>query len=363
MQRLRVIQLDSIPVVIRTQYLPFHSRLGSYRPSLLDEIAYRDDAWFEAWAHEASLLPVESEPLFRWMRERARDGATWKHLYDTAQREPAYIQAVLEEVRERGSVTGGELSDPRPARADASGWGSGSLGTVALDWLFRIGELGVRRRGNFEKVFSPIESIVPRSILETPTPSVDEALRSLIVESVQALGVGTARDIADYFRLPIREIRALLPSVVESGSVVPATVKGWSEPAFADPEARTPRSITGAVVLSPFDPVVWYRERAERIWSFEYRIEIYVPADKRRWGYYVLPVMVDGRLVARLDVKNDRSRGVLEIKTAHAEEGCCTRGMAERVMEATRGLADFVGAWEIEVVDRGDLAPFLTAAR
>ncbi len=359
MSRLRVLQLDSIPVVIRTQYMPFHSRLGPYDSSLLDVIAYRDDEWFEAWAHEASLLPVSSEPLFRWMRDRAMNGATWKHLYEVAQREPAYVQSVLDEVRDRGAITGGELSDPRRVAGDDSGWGSRSLGTVALDWLYRIGELGVRRRGNFEKVFSPIEKIIPADVLGSATPAVDDAQRELIVQSVQSLGVGTASDIADYFRLPIREIRALLPDLVEDGKIIPATVKGWGEPAFADPHAKTPRSIVGSTALSPFDPVVWKRDRAERLWNFEYRIEIYVPEAKRRWGYYVLPVMVDGHLVARIDVKNDREAGIMRLKASHAEDGYCTPESAERVADAMRDLAQFVGAESIDVEQRGDLAKHL----
>jgi uncharacterized protein YcaQ len=359
MGRLRVLQLDSVPVVIRTQYMPFHSRLGLYATELLDTVAYKDDSWFEAWAHEASLLPVASEPLFRWMRDRASQGDTWKHLYDAAQREPAYVQAVLDEVRERGAVAGGELNDPRPTPSDSSGWGSRSLGVVALDWLYRIGELGVRRRGNFEKVFSPIDDIVPMEILSMQTPTLEDAQRELIIQSVQALGVGTASDVADYFRLPIREVRTLLPSLVEDGRVLAATVRGWKQLAFADPEATIPRKISGATVLSPFDPVVWRRDRAERLWNFEYRIEIYVPAEKRQWGYYVLPVMVDGDLVARLDVKNERDSGVLRIKAAHAEEGKCTGDVVDRVADAVRDLALLVKASTIEVEPQGDLARLL----
>ncbi len=230
---------------------------------------------------------------------------------------------------------------------------------MALDWLYRIGELGVRRRGNFEKVFSPIEKIIPADVLGSATPSVDDAQRELIVQSVQSLGVGTASDIADYFRLPIREIRALLPDLVEDGKIIPATVKGWGEPAFADPHAKTPRSIVGSTALSPFDPVVWKRDRAERFWNFEYRIEIYVPEAKRRWGYYVLPVMVDGRLVARIDVKNDREAGIMRLKASHAEDGYCTPESAERVADAMRDLAQFVGAESIDVEQRGDLAKHL----
>lgn len=361
MMRLRVLQLDSIPVVIRTQYLPFHSRLGPYRAELLDRVAYRDDEWFESWAHEASLLPVASEPLFRWMKQRFREGHTWKWLHDFATREGAYVRRVLDEVRERGGLAPAELSDPRPS-SGKGGWGNRSGGAMALDWLFRVGEVGIRREGNFEKRFSVLEDIVPEAVLGMPTPSRAEAIRELSAQSVEALGVGTASDVADYFRLPIREVRASLAELVEAGRVVEADVEGWTHPAFADPGASIPRRITGATVLSPFDPVVWKRDRAQRLFDFEYKIEIYTPAAKRRWGYYVLPVMVDGRLVARLDVKTDRDAGVLRIKAAHAEEGCKRRPTAERTAGAVRDLARFVGVSSIDVERRGALATELGRA-
>lgn len=359
MGRLRVLQLDSIPVVIRTQYLPFHSRLGPYSAGLLDRIAYQDDEWFEAWAHEASLLPVASEPLFRWMKERVRSGHTWKWIYDFARKEPSYVQSVLEEVLERGTVAPSELSDPRPVAKKSGGWGGRSQGTLALDWLFRVGELGIRRRGNFEKHFSPLADIVGASIASTPTPSAAEALRELTVQSVQALGVGTATDVADYFRLPIRDVRSMLAELVEDGLVLDATVPGWKHPAFADPAGRVPRTIEGATILSPFDPVVWKRDRAERLFGFEYKIEIYVPEAKRRWGYYVLPVMVDGHIVARLDVKTDREHGVLRIRASHAEAGRKDHETAARVADAIRDLAQLVEVEAIDVAKKGDLAPLL----
>jgi uncharacterized protein YcaQ len=280
-------------------------------------------------------------------------------LAEVAKREPQYVQSVLDEVRERGAVAGGELSDPRPLPTDGSGWWARSLGVLALDWLFRTGELGVRRRGNFEKVFSPMESIISPEILAQPTPTIEDAQRQLCVQAVQALGVGTDDDIADWFRLSVRELRPRLAELVESGAILPAQVKGWDKPAFADPNARTPREITGATTLSPFDPVVWKRDRAERIFDFEYRIEIYVPEAKRRWGYYVLPVMVDGQLVARVDAKTDRDAGVLRIRAAHAEDGHADPETAERVLPALHDLARMVGADSVDIEPKGDLAPFL----
>lgn len=359
MGRLRVLQLDSIPVVIRTQYLPLHSRLGPYQAGLLDRIAYGDDEWYEAWAHEASLLPVASEPLFRWMKERVRSGHTWKWIYEFAEREPAYVQSVLDEVHARGTVAPGDLSDPRPVAKKSGGWGNRSHGALALDWLFRVGELGIRRRGNFEKHFSPLEDIVGASVTATKTPSDEDALRALTVQSVQALGVGTATDVADYFRLPIGEVRRVLADLVEDAHVLGATVPGWKHPAFADPAGRAPRKLEGATVLSPFDPVVWKRDRAERLFEFEYKIEIYVPEAKRRWGYYVLPVLVDGHIVSRLDVKTDREQGVLRIKASHAEAGRNDIATAARVADAIRDLAQLVEVDSIDVAKKGDMAPLL----
>ncbi len=359
MARMRVVQLDSIPVVARTQYMPFFSRLGPYDMALFDAMAYQDDAWFEIWSHEASIVPVTSEPLFRWTRDRAKEGHTWKNLYEVAQREPIYIEAVLDEVRARRVVAPSDLSDPRPMPKGASGWGSGSMGSLALDWLWRIGEVGIRRRGNFEKVFSPIDDIVPAEILATPTPRQDEALRELTMQAVQALGVGTLTDISDYFRLSSKLIRPGLEELVEDGRVLPATVKTWDKPAFADPRATTPREIRGATVLSPFDPVIWKRDRAERIWGFEYRIEIYVPEVKRRWGYYVLPIMVDGHLVGRIDVKNERNVGVLRVKSSHAEEGCDGADLVEQMWHAIEALRELVGCDRIEVDSSGNLADAL----
>ena len=359
MNRLRVIQLDSVPVVIRTQYMPFHSRIGPYDAALLDRVAYGSNVWFEAWSHEASLLPVDLEPQFRWMRERALAGDTWKGLYEVAEREPKYVESVLEEVRERGAVTGGTLSDPRPVKRGGSGWWHRSLGVLALDWLFRIGEIGIRRQGNFEKVFSPLDTIVPKKVLKQKTPDEDAAIRELIFQSVRALGVGTAADIADYFRLPIRDVRRLIPSVVENGLIIDAEVEGWTKPAFADPYAKIPRRIKGATVLSPFDPVVWKRDRAETIFGFEYRIEIYVPEAKRKWGYYVLPVLVDGHLVGRIDVKTDRQDAVLRVKAAHVEDGHDKAEVAARVATAVDDLRQLVGVDGIHVGRKGNLAAAL----
>ena len=352
MGRLKLLQLDSVPVVVRTQYLPPFSRLGCYDSSLLDRIAYTDDEWFEAWAHEASLLPVGDEPLLRWQKQRAEQGDTWKNLADLARSEPGYVAEVLAQVTER-PLTAGELADPR--RRDGEWWGSRSLGSIALDWLFRIGAVGIRRRGNFTKEFDLLERIVPADVLARPTPSAEEAQRELLVRSAEAMGVGTAGDLIDYYRLPVREGRARLREVVDSGLLAEVAVEGWTEPAYMHPGARLPRSVDALSVLSPFDPIVWNRDRAARLWNFDYRIEIYVPAAKRVYGYYVLPVLDGERLAARLDVKTDRAGGALQVLGAFAEPDVDHGGLVERLQPHLQDLARFVGVDDVGYGDRGDL--------
>ncbi len=358
MGRLKLLQLDSVPVVVRTQYLPPFSRLGCYDRALLDRIAYADDEWFEAWAHEASLMPVDDEPLLRWQKRRAEQGDAWKSLVELAHREPDYVADVLAQVAER-PLTAGELADPR--RRDGEWWGGRSLGSMALDWFFRIGAVGIRRRGNFVKEFDLLERIVPAEVLARPTPSAEEAQRELLVRSAEALGAGTAGDLIDYYRLPLREGRVRLGEVVEAGAIETVTVEGRREPAYMHPAARLPRSVDSLTVLSPFDPIVWNRARAARLWDFDYRIEIYVPAAKRTYGYYVLPVLDGERLVARLDLKTDRAGGTLRVNGAFSEPGVVRGELAERLRPHLHDLARFVGVSAVSYGTRGDLMPALSS--
>ena len=360
MARINLLQLDSVPVVIRTQYLPPFSRLGCYDAGLLDSIAYRDDEWFEAWAHEASLLPVTDEPLLRWQKQQAEQGQTWSGLVELSRREPGYVADVLAQVAER-PLAAGELSDPR--RRSGEWWGSRSLGSMALDWLFRIGAVGIRRRGNFVKEFDLLERIVPAEVLARPTPTVEDAQRTLLIRSAAALGVGTAADLVDYYRLPVRDGKARLRELVDAGNLETVDVQGWNETAYMHPQAKLPRSVESLTVLSPFDPVVWNRARASRLWGFDYRIEIYVPARKRVYGYYVLPVLDGERLVARLDLKTDRAVGVLLVLGAFAEPGVDRLELAERLGPHLQDLARFVGVDEVRYGVRGDFMPALRDCR
>jgi len=357
MGRLGLLQLDSVPVVIRTQYMPLFSRLGPYNADLLDRVAYGDDEWFETWSHEASLMPVENEPLFRWHKKRSREGATWSGLSELARREPQYIAEVLAQVRER-PLAASDLRDPRPREGEW--WGSRSLGSVALDWLFRIGEVGVRRKAGFAKEFDILDRIVPAHVRAAPTPDEAEAHRVLIDRAGTSLGVAAAPDLIDYHRLPKRDAKPRIRELVESGRLIEADVEGWNRPAFLHADAVIPRSIDTCTLLSPFDPVVWFRERGERLFDFRYRIEIYTPAAKRVHGYYVMPFLMGERMVGRVDLKTDRGAGVLRVLGAFAEDGCDSGEVADGMARALTDLATMVGVgrWTVSG-GNGDLITHL----
>lgn len=361
MQRLRLIQLDSVPVIIRTQYMPPFSRLGPYDTRFFDDIAYRRDEWFESYIHEACVVPVEDEPWFRFLRERSRRGEMWKGLREFGESEPEYVRQVLQEVADRGPLKASELSDPRPRQGEW--WGSRSMGTVALDYLFRIGAVGIRRIDNFEKEWDLIDRIVPAEIRAQPTPSEDDAIRELLVRSGQAFGVGTQGCLVDYFRVPKRAAGRLLSDVVEAGRLVECTVEGLAKPVFLDPEAVLPHSVQARALLSPFDPIVWNRPRAEWLFDFEYRIEIYVPKHKRRYGYYVMPFLLGDRLVGRCDLKTDRDAGVLRVVAAYAEPHADTDEVGAAMAGELSMLAKLVGVDDVSVDGGGPVAAAIAANR
>jgi uncharacterized protein YcaQ len=359
MGRLQLLQLDSVPVVIRTQYMPLYSRLGAYRADLLDEIAYESDEWFEAWSHEASLLPVEMEPWLRWSKQRAREGETWGRLHALAQKDPGYIEAVLGEVKARGPLGASDLSEPRPR--SGSWWGSRSGGAVALDWLFRVGALGVRRSRSFVKQFDLLERIVPEAIRAKTTPSFESSLDELLLRSARAHGIATADCLVDYFRLPVRPAKARLDALVENGKLVATVVAGWSKSAYRHPDAKLPRAINSVALLSPFDPLVWNRKRIAGLFDFDYRIEIYTPVKKRKYGYYVLPLLIGDRLVGRFDLKTDRGGHTLKVLAAHVEAEADAARVASAAALELGELSGLVGVEKISVGRRGNLAKALRA--
>ena len=353
MDAMKVVQLDAVPIVVRTQYLPFFSRLGNYDMSLYDEIAYKEDQWFELWAHEASIAPVKNEPFFRFIKERAKRGDTWKGLYKVAKEEPEYVKTVLKEVEQRGPLEAKHLNDPR--YINQSGWGSRSVGQLALNWLYRIGEVGIRRGKNFEKKYDLITNIVPSEVLSRPSPTEEESLKELYLWAASAMGVASARDIQDYFRTRSANTPTLLAELVEEGLLRKVAVEGWGLESFAPSDFGTVKQISPTCVLSPFDPITWNRERLRRIFNFDYKLEIYKPKSKREFGYYVMPFMHNGQIVARVDLANRRQTGVLEILGAFCEPSFDREAISKPLWEEISLLATFVGCSAIEIKRRGNL--------
>ena len=353
MDAMKVVQLDAVPIVVRTQYLPFFSRLGNYDMNLYEEIAYKEDQWFELWAHEASIAPVKNEPFFRFIKERAKRGDTWKGLYKVAKEEPEYVKTVLKEVEQRGPLEAKHLNDPR--YINQSGWGSRSVGQLALNWLYRIGEVGIRRGKNFEKKYDLITNIVPSEVLSRPSPTEEESLKELYLWAASAMGVASARDIQDYFRTRSANTPTLLAELVEEGLLRKVAVEGWGLESFAPSDFGTLKQISPTCLLSPFDPITWNRERLRRIFNFDYKLEIYKPKSKREFGYYVMPFMHNGQIVARVDLANRRQTGVLEILGAFCEPSFDREAISKPLWEEISLLATFVGCSAIEIKRRGNL--------
>jgi uncharacterized protein YcaQ len=358
--RLGVLQIDSVNVLARAHYLPLFSRLGPYDRDRLDQASWRAPRrLFEYWGHEASLLPVALQPLFRWRMARAHDEA-WGGMRRVATEQPELVARVLEDVRARGPISAAQLSaDERPRRTGP--WWDWSDVKRAIEYLFWSGEVTSARRRGFERLYDLPERVLPRAVVQAPTPSEADAQRELIRIAARALGVAAPRELRDYYRLPAAGFRERLAELVEAGDLIEATVEGWKGPAYLAADARVPRTVPARALLAPFDPLVWERERTERLFGFRYRIEIYVPAPKRVHGYYVLPFLLGDRLVARVDLKADRAGGALLVQAAYAEAGGPGETASELAAEL-RLMAGWLGLERIVVRDRGDLAPALRHA-
>jgi uncharacterized protein len=352
-RRLGLLQIDSVNVLARAHYVPLYSRLGPYDTGLLDAAAWgRPRRLFEYWAHEASLLPVETQPLLRWRMERARrQEAIYGGLARFAQARADYLATVLAEVSARGPTTAGDLEGAR----GAGGWWGWSEPKRALECLFWEGRLTTATRRGFERVYDLPERVLPRDVLAAPDPHPADAQRALIAHAARALGVATAADLRDYFRFAGDEGTTAIAELVETGELIPVRVEGWTQKAWLHRDARLPRRIEARALLSPFDPLVWERGRTERLFGFRYRIEIYVPAHKRVHGYYVLPFLLGDRLVARVDLKADRAAGTLRVPAAHAEPDAPPE-TADALRAELRTLADWLGLERVAVAPVGDLA-------
>ncbi len=348
-ERLGLHQIDSVNVLARAHYLPAFSRLGAYDPGLLDRAAWAgrgERRLFEYWAHEASLLPLATQPLLRWRMARADRGeAGYAGLRVFAHERRAEAMAVLERIRENGPLAASDFESSR------TGWWAWSESKHILEWLFYAGHITTAtRRRSFERVDDLTERVIPPGILALPTPAEAAAHRLLIEQAARALGIATAGELRDYFRLGPADAKAAIAALVEEGALVPAKVPGWP-PAFLHPDARRPRRIEARALLAPFDPLVWERARTERLFDFRYRIEIYVPLEKRRHGYYVLPFLYGDRLVARVDLKADRQASRLLVHAVHLEpeapaETPDALALELEALAAWLGLGDVAGAGE-----------------
>jgi uncharacterized protein YcaQ len=355
---LGLLQIDSVNVLSRAHYLPAYSRLGPYPRERLDQLTWGSGRVFEYWAHEASFLPAELWPLFRWRMEERRGHGTWGSARGLIANRPGYIEDVLEEVRDRGPLSAREVSD---AVSRKGAWWSWSDAKVALEALFATGDVTVSERVNFERRYDLPERVLPAAVVEAPVPTEAEARRELLRISARALGVATATDLYDYFRLNGPVTAPRLAELVEAGDLTPVRVRGWSQQAYLAPGARVPRRVTARALLSPFDSMVFERARLERLFDFRYRIEIYVPAPKRVYGYYVLPFLLGERFVARVDLKADRAAGVLVVQAAWSEPDAPPDTVPELADELVQ-LAGWLGLSAVSVTGRGDIGPGLSRA-
>jgi uncharacterized protein YcaQ len=361
MRRLGVLQLDSVNVFERSHYLPLFARLGAYDKADLDRLTFGKKARYsEYWAHVAALVPTETWPLYRFrmleMRAKYSKPGSW------VDANPGMMQWLVSELREKGPMTAGQFE--HEANKGRSGWWEWSDVKTGLEYLFLFGDVVSAGRTRFERTYALAEQVLPAELLGQEV-SKHDAARTLLTAAALSHGIGTANDLADYYRFLQTYAVGVLDELVADGILQSVAVKGWERggkplKAYLHPNARVPRSIDATAFLSPFDPVVWERERALRMFDFHYRIEIYTPAPKRIFGYYSLPILIDDRIVGRIDLKSDRQNGVLRVQSAWREEHALS-GFEARVAEQLRATAAWQGLGEVEVMNRGDLTAAIAA--
>lgn len=349
-ERLGLLQIDSVNAVVRSHYLPLFSRLGSYSADLLDQAAWssgRRRSLFEYWGHEASLLPLSMYPLMGWRMQRAKRGEDiYQQLARFGREQQDTIRRVLASVEEQGALGAGSLS----TREEKAGpWWDWSAEKHALEWLFAAGEVTVAGRRGFERLYDLPERVIPASVLHQPLPDEAEAQRGLLLHAVQALGVGTEKDLRDYFRLNPSDARPRLAELVEDGQLLTCEVAGWRQIAYCLPEPKIPRKVETSALLSPFDSLIWERSRTERLFDFRYRLEIYTPQEKRVYGYYVLPFLHNERIAARVDLRAERAAGRLAVHAVHEEEtGLDDAGMLALALNLRR-MAGWLGLARVQL--------------
>jgi hypothetical protein len=363
--RIQVLQLDSVSVAVRAHYAPVFSRLGPYDRDVLDQAAWAHSArsprlLVEYWAHEAALMAVDDWPLMRWRMRQYRHGRWGTHIVKA---NPQLADKIVAAVAEIGPSTAGQIEEhlstaPRGPRGNW--WGSRSDTKWVAEALFASGALTTATRVGFARHYDLAERVLPAEVLAREV-SEDDAVRELTLRAATALGVATEADIRDYFRLAAGQAKPAIAKLVADGELERVDVEGWSNPAYLVAGQTIPRRDRGTALLCPFDPLIFFRPRVERLFGFHYRIEIYTPADKRQYGYYVWPFLLDGELVGRVDLKADRSADALQVVGAFVEDGRPASRVAEALAGELQAMAGWLGLAGVTVGERGNLAGVLRA--
>lgn len=366
LDRTQLLQIDSVSAVVRAHYAPIFSRIGNYDRSLIDDAAWVDTSrkprrFVEYWAHEAALIPVEDWPLMRW-RMAQYGGGRWGGARSVMERNPTLAQDILDVIADSGACSAGDVERHLEIdRPDRNGpWWDRSDTKMICEQLFAVGALSVDKRVGFTRHYELSERVLPAEVTARRVDEAD-AVRELVIRSARAHGIGTEPDLRDYYRLHRSQTAPVIADLVDEGILEPVDVTGWQHPAYLFTGARTPRRIEGSALLCPFDPLIFFRARTERIFDFHFRIEIYTPERKRVHGYYVFPFLLDGELVARVDLRADRGASRLTVPGAFAEPGCATTRVVAELAAAVHRLAHWLELDEIVVGERGDLATALAA--
>ena len=351
-----LIQIDSVNVLVRSQEMPLFSRLGNHPRTLIPDATAAGEL-FEYWCHEASHLPVSMHPLIRWRMDEARNGAMWPGLRRIAESKPKLMKEIRDRIYNDGPLVAGDV---RTRTGPKGSWWDWDEGKAVLEYLFWTGEITAQRRPNdFARVYYAPHDVLPKEILKMPTPSQSEARREMLLLAARSVGVGTAADLFDYHRQKPQQAKPYLTELVEEGLIEQVRVEGWRDPAYMLPDTLRPRSVDVRALVSPFDSLVWCRPRIERLFDFHYRIEIYVPAPKRVYGYYVLPFVLGDRIVARVDLKADRHAGELLVPGAFSEDNVDIKHVASELMLELREMATWLGLDRVRIGTNGDLATLL----
>jgi hypothetical protein len=354
-KQIGLLQLDSVNVLVRSHYLPLFSRLGPYDMGTLDALSQKAPrALFEYWGHEASLIPMDYHPLFRWRMDEAHAGrGGWQGPARLARERPDFIKAVISEIAERGPLGAGEISDGGKSTGNWWGWSDGKR---ALEWLFWTGQLTSAGRRGFERLYALPERVIPDTVRNAPTPAPEDAQRELLRLAARAHGVATEFDLRDYFRLGVAETKARLQELLDAGELKQVTVEGWKHAAYLPRDAKIPRETNATALLSPFDSLIWMRPRTERLFAFHYRLAFYTPKHKRTQGYYVMPFLMGDRLVARVDLKSDRKESRLLMLGGHAEPGIDEAAIAPPLMATLKSIAQWLGLDRVTLRSRTELS-------